>query len=236
MINIKRLFFILAFFACFFTSEACNAQKINQLDSSGKRTGVWIKYHPNKRIRYKGTFENGKEVGVFKFYDIVDSKYPIIIKKFSRNSESVRAQFFTINGKLQTEGAFIGRDRVGNWKYFRPDGKLVTEENYKNGKLHGEQITYYPDGQVTEFSIYKNGLKHGTASKYSSKGILIEEIEYKNDQPNGIAKYFELNGVLKETGTYKNGNRIGEWEFYLDGEIATDEEKKKKNKFKKKNK
>ncbi|KGL63717.1 toxin-antitoxin system YwqK family antitoxin [Polaribacter sp. Hel1_85] len=234
MINIKRLFFVLAFLACFFSSEIVNAQKINQFDKNNKRTGLWKKYHSNKRIRYVGQFKNGKEVGTFKFYDITTSKHPIIIKTFFENSDSLFVQFYTLSGKIETEGVLNGRKRVGNWKYFYTDGTLMSEENYKDGKLDGEQLIYYPDGLVTEFAIYKDGLKHGVVSKYSSKGILIEEITYASGKPNGVAKYFELNGNLKETGVYKDGKRVGKWEFYLDGEIATEDQKKKnKSRFKK---
>ena len=67
----------------------------------------------------------------------------------------------------------------------------------------------------------------GISSKYSSKGILIEEVAYKKGKPNGLAKYFELNGTLKETGIYIDGKRVGKWEYYMDGEILTDDEKKK---------
>ena len=235
MINIKRLFFVFAFFACFFTSENINAQKINQFNKNKKRTGVWKKYYSNKRIRYVGQFENGKEVGTFKFYDIRESKFPVIIKTFFEDSDSLFVQFYTLAGKIETEGVLNGRKRVGNWKYFYADGTLMSEENYKNGLLDGEQLIYYPDGLVTEFAIYKNGLKHGVVSKYSSKGILIEEITYKEGKANGLAKYFELNGNLKETGHYKNGKRIGKWEFYLDGEIASEKDKKaKRSSFNKK--
>lgn len=234
MINIKRLTFIFAFLACFFISETTCAQKINQFDENKKRTGVWKKYYPNKRIRYTGQFENGKEVGVFKFYDITTSEHPTIIKTFFDGSDSLFVQFYTLSGKIETEGVLNGRKRVGNWKYFYPDGTLMSEENYKNGKLEGEQLVYYPDGRVTEFSIYKNGLLDGIASKYSSKGVLIEEVTYKEGKPNGLAKYFELNGDLKETGHYKDGKRIGKWEYYMDGEIANEKDIKKKNTFTKK--
>lgn len=228
MINIKILIFILTFFACFFISESSNAQKINQFDKNKKRTGVWKKYYPNKRIRYVGKFENGKEVGVFKFYDITASDNPVIIKTFFEDSDSLFVQFYTLSGKIETEGVLNGRKRTGNWRYFYPDGTLMSEENYKEGKLEEEQLVYYPDGQVTEFSVYKNGLLDGVCSKYSSKGILIEEITYTKGKPNGLAKYFELNGDLKEVGHYKDGKRVGKWEYYMEGEIASDLEKKKK--------
>ncbi|QOD61176.1 toxin-antitoxin system YwqK family antitoxin [Polaribacter haliotis] len=232
MINIKRLFFVLAFFACFFISENVKAQKINQFNENKQRTGVWKKYYPNKRIRYTGQFEEGKEVGVFKFYDITNSDHPTIIKTFFYDSDSLFVQFYTLKGSIKTEGILNKRARVGNWKYFYPDGTIMAEENYnKNGEFHGEQLVYYPDGQVTEFSVYENGKLHGTTSKYASNGNLIEEVEYKNGKENGLAQYFELNGKLKEKGVYKDGKRVGKWEYYLDGEIAPEEDKKKKKKF-----
>ena len=213
-------------------SGDCNAQKINKFDKNKKRTGVWKKYHPNKRIRYTGQFREGKEVGVFKFYDITTSEKPVIIKTFYKDSDSLLVEFYTLKGKIKTTGVLNKRKRVGHWKYFYPNGILMSEENYTNGALHGEQFVYYPNGKVTKFSQYKLGLLDGISSKYSSKGILIEEITYKNNKPNGLAKYFELNGNLKETGFYKDGKREGKWEYYLDGEIASEKDKKKTNAYK----
>lgn len=236
MINIKRLFFVFAFFACFFMGESVNAQKINQFNANKKRTGVWMKYHPNKRIRYKGQFENGKEVGVFKFYDITDSKNPVIIKTFSKTSDSVAVSFFSLKGDLKSKGFFIGKKRVGLWKYYFATGKMMSKEFYIDGNLEGELINYYPNGKPAEISLYKNGLKHGISQKFSSKGILIEEVNFENGKPNGLAKYFELTGLLKEKGIYKDGKRFGKWEYYMDGEIASDEERKKKKTFTKKKK
>ncbi|MDD7914230.1 hypothetical protein [Polaribacter ponticola] len=86
MINIKRLFFVFTFFVCFFSSSFFYAQKINQFDENKKRTGIWIKYHANNKVRYTGTFEKGKEIGVFKFYDISSSKHPIIVKTYSKKT------------------------------------------------------------------------------------------------------------------------------------------------------
>lgn len=234
MIHVKNLIFVFTLFVCYFISGDCNAQTINKFDNNNKRTGVWKKYYPNKRIRYIGKFKEGKEVGVFKFYDMTTSKNPVIIKTFFENSDSLLVQFYNLKGKIKTEGFFNKRKRVGNWKYLYPDGSKMSEENYKNGKLDGEQRVYYPNGQLTEFSKYKNGLLHGVSCKYSSKGVLIEEIMYKNDTPNGLAKYFELNGNLKETGVYKNGKRDGKWEFYLDGEMLSIKKKQQESTFSRK--
>lgn len=234
MPTIKRLYFIVIFSICFFANSEFNAQKINQFDANKKRTGVWKKYYPNKRIRYIGQFENGKEVGIFRFYDITDSSVPTCIKTFSRTSDSVSVAFYSLKGTLKSKGFFIGKKRVGVWKYFFPNGKILSKEFYINDKLEGELINYYPNGKLTEVTNYRNGLKSGVSKKYSSDGILIEEVHFENGKPNGLAKYFELNGNLKEKGFYKNGKRVGKWEYYMDGEIASDEERKKKKTFTKK--
>ncbi|MFY9241706.1 MAG: toxin-antitoxin system YwqK family antitoxin [Polaribacter sp.] len=231
MLNIKRVCFVLLFFSCFFSGLEFNAQKINQFDANKKRTGIWKKYYPNDKIRYEGEFKNGKEIGVFKFYDISDSGNPTIIKTFSDKNDTVAVSFFSLKGKLQTKGFFINKLRVGEWKYFFPDGKIMSEEFYKEDKLEGKLINYYPNGKETEISIYKNGLKHGVSQKYSSDGILIEEVTFSNDKPNGLAKYFELNGNLKESGTYKDGKRVGKWEYYLDGEVADKKEVEKSKEY-----
>jgi antitoxin component YwqK of YwqJK toxin-antitoxin module len=227
MMLIKRFFLVVFFFACHFMGEVCNAQKINQFNNNKKRTGVWKKYHPNKKIRYTGQFKDGTEIGVFKFYDATTSKKPVIIKTFFKNSDSLFVKFYTIKGAIKSEGALKGRKRVGSWKYFHSNGALLSEENYKNGELHGVQLVYYAKGQITENSQYKNGLLEGVSSKFSSKGILIEEVTYKNGLLNGLAKFFELNGNLRETGVYKDGKRDGNWDYYLDGEIASEEALKK---------
>ncbi len=221
--------------AYFFSVDEIIAQKINQFDVNKKRTGVWKKYYPNKRIRYSGQFKDGKEIGIFKFYDISTSKNPTIIKKFNIDNDSVFVQFFKSKAILESEGYMIGKNRVGKWKYFFADGKILSEENYKNGLLDGKFINFYPNGKTVEKSFYKNGLKNGVSEKYSSAGVLIESVEYINDKENGKAKYFDLKGNLKESGIYKDGKRVGKWEYYLDGEIIDEKKATKKKIFINKN-
>ena len=84
---------------------------LNQLDSNGKRQGVWKKNYTNNRIRYVGTFEHGKEVGTFKYYSASSSEYPIIIKKFHKNDDLADVQFFTTSGILESEGLMKGKLR-----------------------------------------------------------------------------------------------------------------------------
>ena len=46
------------------------SQDFNKLDENGKKNGLWKGiYEESKRPRYEGTFEHGKEIGMFKFFD-----------------------------------------------------------------------------------------------------------------------------------------------------------------------
>lgn len=231
MIILKRLLSVSVFLIVFFTADFAFGQKINQFDENNQRTGIWKKYYPNQKIRYEGAFKNGKEIGVFKFYDASSSQNPISIKKYSEKMDSVYSEFYTSNGKLQSKGFFIEKNRVGKWQFFFKDGKIMSEEFYNQGKLEGKIINYYPNGKATEITEYKNGLKHGISRKYSSDGILIEEVTYENGILNGLAKFFELKGNLKEKGMYKNGKKFGKWDFYIDGEVTSEDEINKKNLF-----
>jgi len=227
MLNIKRLSFTLVFFA-FFISKNNYGQKINQFNSNHQRTGFWQKKYPNNKIRYSGTFKNGKEIGVFKFYNDSNTGFPSIIKTFSEGKNDVLVEFYTDNGKLQSRGYFLNKKRIGQWIYYFKDGKKMSEEFYKEGKLDGVLTNFYPNGKATEISIYKNGMKEGLSKMFTSDGILIEEVTFKHNKENGLAKFFELNGSLKEVGNYKEGKRVGEWEYYMDGEVTTKKALQKK--------
>ncbi|TVZ55131.1 antitoxin component YwqK of YwqJK toxin-antitoxin module [Lutibacter sp. Hel_I_33_5] len=229
MINIKRVFIVLGLIIFFLPTTF--AQKVNQFDKNNKRTGVWKKYYNNKRLRYVGKFVNGKEVGVFKYYDITTTSHPTIIKKFSTTSDSASVKHYTLKGKLRSKGMMIGRNRVGKWIYYFSNGKLFSEENYVEGKLEGDVKNYFNNEKIAEHCEYKNGVKQGVSKKYSDQGILIEEMNYAEGKANGIAKYFNLKGDLKEEGSYKNGKRSGKWDFYIGGKKVSKKEAKKQAAF-----
>ena len=228
MINIKRLFFVCILFTFFLNGNDAVAQKYNQFDENKKRTGPWKKhYSSTNKIKYTGQFENGKEVGTFKFYNSNYSTYPEAIKIFTKNSDLVAVTYLYATGKTRVTGSFNGKNRVGTWTYFYENGTVFSKEHYVAGKLDGNLTIYFKqNSKKAEVSEYKKGLLHGVSKKYSDKEVLIEEVTYQNGVENGLAKYFELNGNLKERGVYKNGKRIGKWDFFLKGEII-DKKKQK---------
>ncbi|MEN8187651.1 MAG: toxin-antitoxin system YwqK family antitoxin [Bacteroidota bacterium] len=217
--------FLVVFFSLYgyISVEAQNS--LNQFDKNRQRHGVWKKYYDNDRIRYSGTFAHGKETGTFKFYSAASSKYPVITKKYN-NDGSAEVKFYTPEGKMESEGQMIGKNRVGKWLFYHEDGKTVmSEENYVNGKLEGEYKTFFPDGAPTEIAWYKNGLLDGNYKKYAIKGHLIYDFTYRNGMLNGMAIYYSRRtGDLIKKGPYKNDLRVGTWENYVEGELVSTEQ------------
>ncbi len=212
------IFKVITLFLMFFCAQLNAQEKINQFDLKGNRNGIWKKYYTNNNIRYEGQFKNGKEVGVFKYYSITSSKYPIAIKKFNSNNTIASVKFYTVEGILESKGEMDGKKRIGKWQYYHPDGKtIMIEENYLNGVLEGEFKSYYKTGKITEILNYKTGKLHGNTKRFADNGILLDDLNYKNGKLEGLAKYYNVDGKLIYTGKYENDEKVGEWEYYENG-------------------
>jgi antitoxin component YwqK of YwqJK toxin-antitoxin module len=215
-LQFKNLFFLLILLV---SGTAMAQEKINQLDAQGRRTGVWKKYYDNKNIRYEGQFDAGKETGVFKYYAELNSEHPMLLKTYTEGSDNAKVSYFYEGGKLQSEGAMNGKNRIGKWTYYNTDGKtIISEENYENGLLHGTATTYFGPGKITEVLTFKNGLLHGNVLRYSSEGILLDDLQYENDKLHGPAKYYNVAGKLIRKGNYENDQKAGNWEYFENGE------------------
>ena len=165
--------FLLFFGILFIQQTILSQENTNQFDANGKRHGVWKKYYPTtKQLRYEGQFNHGVETGVFKFYCQDCKDQPMAVKRFSSEGNVASVQYFTIKGKLVSEGEMEGKNRVGEWVYYQEKSKdVMTREQYTNGKLDGVKTTYYPNGEKTEETHYKNGLKQGENMYYSPEGV-----------------------------------------------------------------
>lgn len=214
----KDYFSVLISFFMLFCANLNAQEKINKFDLNGKRQGVWKKQYSNNNIRYQGTFKDGKEIGVFKYYDITDSTHPTIIKTFKPNSSIASVKFYTVKGVIESTGKMDGKNRIGTWFYYYPDGKtLMIEENYKNGLLDGTYKSYYKTGKINEILNYKAGKLNGSAKRYADNDNLIDDLNYVNGKLEGPAKYYNIYGKLIFAGNYKDDEKIGEWEYYENG-------------------
>ncbi len=195
------------------------AQELNKLDSNGKRDGSWKgKYDESQRLRYEGTFDHGKETGVFKFYDDTKENKLLATRDFTGKDGSVYIVFFNQKGSKVSEGKVVDKEFEGEWKYYHENSpKIMTREFYKNGKLNGNRTVYFISGNIAEVVNYIDGQKDGVYKKTLDNGIVVEEDIYANGELNGLATFRDPSGKVTATGKYKDGKRKGKWQFFEDG-------------------
>lgn len=196
------------------------AQQLNQLDQNNKRHGAWQKkYEGSNQLRYEGTFDHGKEVSTFKFYDRAGG-HPTAIKVYTPDTDLLDVTFYTRKGKKVSEGKMKARNREGEWVTYHQDGIVImVRENYINNKLEGKRTVYYIDAVIAQEENYKNNKKEGAALDYTKDGKVLKEFMYQNDVLEGPSKLYNGLGILEVEGFYKNNRKHGMWKYYKDGKV-----------------
>lgn len=197
------------------------AQDFNRLDENGKKHGVWKGiFEESKRPRYEGTFEHGKEIGLFKFFDDTKAGTVIATRDFNVKDNSCYTIFYNQKGSKVSEGKVVNKEFEGEWKYYHFDSpQIMTLEFYANGKLNGVRKVYYKSGQIAEETTYKNGVKEGLYKSYAENSVIIEESNYKNDQLDGLAVYKDATNKITGQGSFKNGKKVGIWKVLEKGKV-----------------
>ena len=198
------------------------SQETNKLDDQGKKDGLWKGvYSDSKRPKYEGTFNHGKEIGTFKFFDDTKVGTVIATREFSAKDNSCYTIFYNQKKNKVSEGKVVNKLFEGEWKYYHEDSdKIMTLENYVGGKLNGVRKVFYEDGKIAEETNYKLDIKNGVYKKYTNEGIVLEESNYKNGELDGPAVFRNDKNVVVSKGNFKNGKKDGIWEFNNNGKIS----------------
>ena len=194
----------------------------NKLDAKGLKHGIWKGvYEESKRPRYQGTFEHGKEVGVFQFFDDTQKGDVIATREFNPKDNSAYTIFYDQNKNKVSEGRVVNKLFEGEWKYYHyASPAVMTTENYKNGKLEGVRTVYFLNGKVAEQINYVNNLKQGAYKKYTESGIVLEESFFKNNEYDGLAIFRNDSGTVVAKGMFTKGLKTGIWEVLENGKLV----------------
>jgi antitoxin component YwqK of YwqJK toxin-antitoxin module len=211
------------------------AQDYNKLDENGRKHGLWKGfYEESKRLRYEGTFEHGKEVGLFKFFDDTKAATVIATREFNANDNSCYTIFFNQKSNKVSEGKVVNKQFEGEWKYYHENSpQVMTLEYYTNGKLNGVRKVFYKSGVIAEETTYKDGVKEGLYKSYAENGIVLEESNFKNGLNDGMATYRTATNELSSQGVYKNGKKVGIWKILEKGKLKDVNMDKQRRKFQK---
>ena len=198
------------------------AQEYNKVDANGKKHGVWKgTYEESKRPRYEGTFDHGKEIGMFKFFDDNTSGKVIATREFNSKDNSCYTIFYDQKGLRVSEGKLVNKVYEGEWKYYHENSKVImSTENYVNGVLSGIRKVYYPNGKIAEETNYINGIKEGIYKKYAENGIALEEKFYKKGEYDGPAVFRSPENLVIAKGKFEKGFKVGIWELNTNGKIT----------------
>lgn len=198
------------------------AQEFNKLDEKGLKNGFWKGiYEESKRPRYEGTFDHGKEIGIFKFFDDTKAGTVIATREFNSIDNSCYTIFYNQKKNKVSEGKLVNKLLEGEWKYYHEDSPLImTTEFYVNGKLNGVRKVFYKSQKMAEETTYKNGIKVGSYKKYAENGIILEETIYKNGEYDGLAVFKNAENGIVAKGLFKNGKKAGIWEFTTNGKTS----------------
>ena len=183
----------------------------NKTNSSGKKEGKWSGYYSSNNLKYIGEFKDGKEIGVFTYYEDTPENKVKATQDFSKEAGKSYAVFY-IGNKKMSEGWYKGQEKDGKWVYYHKGGeKINSEEIYKNGILEGERKVYYISGEISDIIPYKNGKMHGKVLMYSETGTILKEENYSNGMRNGESIYNDGSGKLIKKGKFVNDELQGKW-------------------------
>jgi antitoxin component YwqK of YwqJK toxin-antitoxin module len=220
---VKRLFFGLIILI---SISAFSQADFNKLDERGNKNGQWKGFYADtKNIKYEGTFDHGKEVGTFTFFDNTKTKTVIATREFSPKDNSAYTIFYDQLKNKVSEGKVVNKLYEGQWKYYhKASTTVMTIENYSKGNLEGLRSVFYPNGKIAEEIIYKNNLKNGVYKRYTESGIIIEESSYKNNEFDGLAIFRDPDdGNIVSKGKFTNGKKTGIWQFFNKGKMVKEE-------------
>ncbi|MDI1316361.1 hypothetical protein [Flavobacterium sp.] len=208
-------------FASFLMTISVFAQEINKFDGDNKKQGMWKGvYEESKRPRYEGTFDHGKEKGIFKFFDDTKAGTVIATREFTAKDNSCYTIFYNQNKNKVSEGKVVNKQFEGDWKYYHEDlSSVMTLEHYVKGKLTGIRKVFYKSGEIAEEATYKEGLKNGIYKSYAENGFVLEESYFKNNLNDGPAIYRSPTNEITSQGQYKEGKKVGMWKVLIKGKM-----------------
>jgi antitoxin component YwqK of YwqJK toxin-antitoxin module len=219
-----------------FLTTMAFAQDFNKLDEKGLKQGTWKGiFEESKRPRYQGTFEHGKEIGLFKFFDDTKAGTIIATREFNAKDNSCYTTFFNQKSNKVSEGKVVNKKFDGEWKYYHENLPLImTTEFYANGKLNGVRKVFYRNGNIAEETTYVNDVKEGNYKKYTENGVILEETIYKKGEYDGQAIFRGADNQISGQGLFKNGKKVGMWKILEEDKLKNVNMNKQGKKFQKK--
>ena len=189
-------------------------------DSKGLKQGSWEGRDSSGQLSYKGSFLNGKPMGMFTYY-YPKGSIKAILSYSSGGQVATAKTYFELmenqnekDAKMLSEGRFVGEKKDSLWKFYNAFGTLISKENYKNGLKDGSSFILYPSGKIMEEKSYKNGLEDGKFKQFFEAGKIKSEGNYKAGFFDGKYSVYFPDGKLNIVGNYAHAVKHGAWTYF----------------------
>jgi len=204
-------------------------ERINRLNSSGKRTGNWREMYPdNKTIKEEGNYTNGLRNGIFKFYNKYGNldkleKYEdgvLVIDEAATAMLDIRSEFYP-DGSVKGVGTYRDGKRQGNFREFDETGKQISGALYDAdikvgegmidslGRRIGPWKLFYLDGKIRSEGSYDEGERTGPWVYYYETGKQQQKGSYIGDLPTGQWLWYFSSGAVHRDEYYRKGKEDG---------------------------
>lgn len=186
--------------------------QLNSIIKKIARGGPHKFFYPNKNLMADGVYENGVQVGMWKYYNYDGRLYEAgVYKNGLRDSIWARYTYTTINDNPNYNNKKVKIDELQEYKEGKP---TLWNVSYTGDIPHKFSETYLSEDSsmwVTK-NYYHNGkvrnvYTHGPV-RYNKLGVM------RRGSMQGEFKEFFENGKIKEQGVYYKNIEIGEWKEY----------------------
>lgn len=176
------ILFLIIFCSFKMTGQDIKKDTINQFDSLGLKTGLWITYSSStEQTRSVLYYVRGKKNGLCKFY----TDNGILQNEIEYKNDLIDGLFkhYTIYGKYEIS-EYKNNIQEGVSKFYNYKGILIESSEYKNNILNGKKLQYsLKTGRVIMESNFINGKENGTRRSFSDneKKEIIVEADFAED-------------------------------------------------------
>ncbi len=196
----------------------CSAQ--NRIDKQGRRQGPWIKTDKNGSKIFEGTFQDGKETGVFNYY-YADGTLRIR-NTYTEPGRYCSHEAYDEKGHLLARGFYNQKNRDSIWHFYNEEGRLVKTASYKMGIKQGVHVIFTSTGDTAEVTHYVDNHREGRWWKrIGEKGWIT--CNYSKGLTQGRLVEYNEQGQLAREGNYRDGAKDGRNRFYENGECVIEE-------------
>jgi antitoxin component YwqK of YwqJK toxin-antitoxin module len=173
--------------------------------------GSWVYYYENGNIKAEGKFINGNGQDVSE------------ISGIPKNGRDGLWVFKYETGQKDQESIYKSGKINGEFKSFFKNGNIETIDTRVNDIANGVYRKYFENGKLKEEGNFNNNKVHGIVKKYNESGNLLYEVNYDKGIKNGIEREFFTSGKTKKEFQYKNGKQDGLCkDYYENGNIKSE--------------